>query len=98
MPRCRRALSIQPPDLHKEKPPMLKQLLAWPPTATTVIGLGLVLGAVDYLLTGSAAQAVLIAGLFKIVCPQDTAAVDKLDDVLNQLPAIAAAANRKVNQ
>ena len=77
---------------------MFKQLLTWPPTGTTVIGIGMILGAVDYLLTGSTVQAVIIAGFFKVFCPQDTAAVDKLDDVLNQLPVIAAAANRKVNQ
>lgn len=65
---------------------MLKQLLQWPPTVTTVIGLGLVLAGIDYALTGSTAQALLVAGLFKIVCPQDGAAVDQLTGYLRGAP------------
>ena len=46
---------------------MFKQLLTWPPTGTTVIGIGMILGAVDYLLTGSTVQAVIIAIVWQVI-------------------------------
>ncbi|HEX3862749.1 MAG TPA: hypothetical protein VHY35_13750 [Stellaceae bacterium] len=56
---------------------MFAQLKQWPPTSTTVIGVGLLLGVGCYFLTGSVEGAVALAGFFKIICPQDAAAVDQ---------------------
>lgn len=67
---------------------MYKQLLVWPPTTSTVIGLGLMMGLVDYLVSGNVAQAVFVAGLFKIVCPEDRAATDQLGALLGRLPSV----------
>ena len=63
----------------------LKQMLQWPPTTSSVIGLGLIGAAVDYLLTGSLAQAMLIAGILKFVIPEDATAVDRLQQILAAL-------------
>lgn len=65
---------------------MWKQLLLWPPTATSVIGLGVIFGAADYALSGSVAQAMFVAGVFKVLCPQDGTAADKVTQILAQLP------------
>lgn len=61
------------------------QLLLWPPTSTTVIGAGLLAGVATYEATGSVTLAVTAAGVFKVLCPQDSAAVDKLSEVLGVL-------------
>lgn len=63
-----------------------KQLMQWPPTATTVIGIGLIVGVATYLLTGSVTLAFFLAGLFKTICPQDAASVDELGPLLQKLP------------
>lgn len=55
---------------------LLAQLKQWPPTSTTVIGGGLLLGLVSFWLTGSLEVAIGIAGVFKVLCPQDAAAID----------------------
>lgn len=55
---------------------ILAQLKQWPPTSTTVIGLGVLIGVGSFWLTGSLEGALAIAGVFKVLCPQDAAAVD----------------------
>jgi hypothetical protein len=64
---------------------ILKQLIQWPPTTSTVIGVGVIIFAADYYLTGSTVQAALIAGTFKIICPEDAAAVDQAATLAGQL-------------
>jgi hypothetical protein len=54
----------------------LAQLKQWPPTSTTVIGAGILVGLGSYMLTGSWEVAAALAGFFKLICPQDAAAVD----------------------
>lgn len=64
----------------------LKQLVQWPPTTSTVIGIGLIGAAVDYLLTGSMAQAMFVAGVLKILIPEDAAAAGTLQQILSNVP------------
>ena len=63
----------------------VEQLRQWPPTTSSVIGIGLMIGALDYLLTGSFAQAMFIAGLLKFLIPEDAAAAGQLSDALDRL-------------
>ena len=55
---------------------ILTQIRQWPPTSTTVIGIGILGGLGCFMLTGSIEGAVAVAGIFKVLCPQDAAAVD----------------------
>lgn len=61
----------------------LKQLAQWPPTSSTVIGGGVLVGLVIYMLTGSLELALLLAGLFKVLVPEDAAATDQAVAALN---------------
>ena len=66
---------------------ILTQLKQWPPTSTTVIGLGVLIGLVCYLMTGSIEGAIAVMGAFKIICPEDAGAVDqaiKIDENMAQ--------------
>lgn len=61
------------------------QIRQWPPTSSTVIGLGVIVGLVSYMATGSFEMALALAGAFKILCPEDAAMVDrvmKLDETM----------------
>jgi hypothetical protein len=64
---------------------MMKQLLQWPPTSSTVIGAGMMLGLASYWATGSLELAIGVAGVFKMICPQDAPATDQLKGMLDQL-------------
>lgn len=55
---------------------LFAQLKQWPPTSTTVIGLGVLIGVGSFWFTGSLEGALAIAGVFKVLCPQDAAAID----------------------
>lgn len=70
---------------------ILTQLATWPPKASTVVGLGVLVGAIDYAIFGNVLWALGVAGLFKVVCPEDATADDQVTQILNQLPALAAA-------
>jgi len=62
-----------------------KQLLKWPPTKSTVIGLGVLAGMLDYLFTGSWAQAATIGGFVQVLCPEERDAIAKAEQILRQL-------------
>lgn len=79
---------VVPTVTQFQPPAILTQLFQWPPTSTSVIGMGMLLGVLDWYLTGSMAQAVAIAGAFKVVCPQDQGADDQLVAMLPQLQDI----------
>ena len=66
------------------------QLAKWPPTTSTVIGVGFILGGLDYLFTGSVTQTVFVMGIFKVLCPEDGNAADQAAKIINQLPKGAA--------
>ena len=72
----------------------LSQLVQWPPKTSTVIGLGLLIGAADYLFFGNVSWALLIAGAIHLICPEDASAADKLTDLLGQLPAALSASKK----
>lgn len=55
----------------------LAQLIQWPPTSSTVYGLALLFALGSYILTGSLELAAGVAGLAKILLPQDAPAIDK---------------------
>ena len=63
---------------------ILKQLLQWPPTNSTVMGVGLLLFVGDFLYTGNVAWATMIAGIFVTICPEAKAAVDKLEQEIKE--------------
>lgn len=69
-------------------PPFLKQLMQWAPTVTTVIGLGLVIGGLTYYFTGSLELAMMLAGGFKVICPQDSAVTDQVLTALNDVTKV----------
>jgi hypothetical protein len=64
-----------------------QQLVQWPPTATTVIGGGLLAGVASYHFTGSPEFAVFIASAFKLFCPQSGDAADKAVALFDKIPA-----------
>lgn len=55
----------------------LAQLKQWPPTDSTIYGGAILLGLLSYIATGSFELALGIAGIIKVLCPQDAAAVDR---------------------
>lgn len=71
---------------------ILAQLKQWPPTSTTVIGLGILVGVGSYAITGSWEFALGLAGVFKVLCPQDAAAVDT---AINEARTIATSPTPK---
>lgn len=64
----------------------LTQLMQWPPTTTTVIGVGLLLGLISYKITGSWEWAIAAAGLFKTLCPEDAPVTDQVLTALGKIP------------
>lgn len=53
------------------------QLSQWPPTSSTVIGLGVLAGLLSYMATGDLRVAIGIAGAFKVICPERAADIDR---------------------
>lgn len=67
---------------------LAKQMLQYPPTPSTVIGLGLLVGLGLYELTGSVELAIMVAGVFKVLCPEDASATDTLIGAINKIPGM----------
>lgn len=70
---------------------IVKQLLAWPPTHTTVMGLGILIAVADYLVQGNFTLATGLGGVFSVVCPSSsgdvadvTALLPKIQDALSK--------------
>lgn len=58
---------------------VLTQLTQWPPTTSTVIGIGLLLFGIDYAIYGNFYWALGVAGAFKVICPEDAPAVSVVE-------------------
>lgn len=67
----------QAPQKGNPMSSILQQLKQWPPTTSTVIGLGVLLGLGSYAWTGSFEGAVAIAGAFKLLCPEAAPALQQ---------------------
>src|SRR5262249_7970098 len=70
------------------RPFMFKQMLQWPPTTSSVIGFGVIAGAIDYMIQGNVTIALLVAGLVKFVVPEDASAPDTPPDLPKQPPGL----------
>jgi len=65
--------------MNKQLNTVWAQLCQWPPTTSTVIGMGVLIFLADYMYTGNFVWAAGIAGAFKILCPEDAATVDSVE-------------------
>ncbi|MBV9859828.1 MAG: hypothetical protein JO038_06970 [Alphaproteobacteria bacterium] len=65
---------------------MFKTLLQWPPQPTTVIGAGVLSGTGIYLATGDTSAAFLVAGLVKLLVPDNSnVAAQEVEDGIRSL-------------
>lgn len=56
---------------------IIAQLFQLPPTSSTIYGVAILVFVVSFMLTGNWEVAGVVAGLLKIVCPQDAPAIDR---------------------
>ena len=68
-----------------------KTILRWPPQPSTVIGFGIVAGAVCYFITGDPVWAGVAAGVVKILVPDNSTAARQ---VFGAITALAQAVGR----
>jgi hypothetical protein len=68
-----------------------KTALRWPPQPSTVIGFGILAGAVCYLVTGDPVWAGIVAAAVKILVPDNSATADQ---VLGAIKILAQAVGR----
>lgn len=64
---------------------VLRQLKKWPPTTSTVFGIGLLIFGVDYLLTGNLTEATSLAGAFGVLCPEDASAASAAESAISNI-------------
>lgn len=69
--------------------PHIKTIIAqakqWPPTGTTIFGICLIVGAIDYVFRGNIAEAASIAGVMSYILPEDKGYVEKAEEVMTIL-------------
>ena len=65
---------------------VVRQLLQWPPTVSTIIGIVLLMFGVDYLLTGNVTLATGLAGIFATLVPEAKPFIEEIEKEISNEP------------